>query len=102
MPITLRQTYTSTVENLIYAASSVEFVQNLDLTPQLGVYNTLDSSFQEIDISSLNTILEKYIDLLLFYSSQCSLRLRSSLLQGPYHRFHSILSELQDIVLLSS
>lgn len=58
LPVELGQTYTSTVENLIYVASSVEFNQNPNATRHFGVYNTADNNFQEIDISSLDLILE--------------------------------------------
>jgi len=56
LPVVFERTFTSTVENLIYIVGVEPFgSQSLDTV--FGVYNTLDDSFQEINIDSLDAIL---------------------------------------------
>jgi hypothetical protein len=62
LPVGLRQVYTSTVENLIYVAGLEPLDTDNDgqintTRPYIGVFNTIDSSFQEISID-LDTILD--------------------------------------------
>ncbi|MFT5892799.1 MAG: hypothetical protein ACI9Y7_002913 [Dokdonia sp.] len=56
IPVNLRETYTSTVENIIYVGGLQPIDtdndgQFDDLNPYLGAFNTLDNSFQEIALN---------------------------------------------------
>ncbi|WP_299684195.1 hypothetical protein [uncultured Dokdonia sp.] len=57
LPVVIQQAYTSTVENLIYVLGVQPFNNSQNQHKVFGVYNTLDGSFQEINIDSLNPIL---------------------------------------------
>lgn len=62
LPVGLRQVYTATVENLIYVAGLEPLDTDNDgqvntTKPYIGVFNTVDSSFQEINID-LNNIFD--------------------------------------------
>jgi len=56
IPVSLRETYTSTVENIIYVGGLQPIDtdndgQPDDLNPYLGAFNTIDNSFQEIALN---------------------------------------------------
>lgn len=57
LPATIQQAYTSTVENLIYVLGVRPFNNNQNQNKVFGLYNTLDGSFEEINIDSLNADL---------------------------------------------
>ncbi|MFC4633190.1 hypothetical protein ACFO3O_04690 [Dokdonia ponticola] len=56
IPVNLRETYTSMVENIIYVGGLQPIDTNNDgqfddLNPYLGAFNTIDNSFQEITLN---------------------------------------------------
>ncbi len=57
LPVIIQQAYTSTVENLIYVLGVRPFNSEQNQQKVFGVYNTLDSSFEEISTDSLDVIL---------------------------------------------
>lgn len=63
LPLFLRETYTSVVENLIYVGAleplDTDNDGDIELVPFLGVFNTLNNSFQEITLDVGNILTNR-------------------------------------------